>query len=134
MQEISNIPKPARIKMRAASTLRVSATLLKKNGQPMDLTGSSFDGKIGTATSFSVTMVDALLGKFEFEISPTDVPVVLEPTWKIDLIDSNLRVIPLVAGPFKPRRAMKRSSGFTGTPSGLPVARSSSRALKWATT
>jgi len=100
VQEISNIPKPARIRMRAASTLRVSVTLLKKNGQPMDLTGSTFDGKILPATIFSVTMVDALLGKFEFEITPADVPGVLESTWKIDLIDPMLRVIPLVAGPF----------------------------------
>lgn len=100
VQEISNIPKSARIKMRVASTLRVRVTLLQKNGQPVDLTGCTFVGRIGADNSFSVTMVDALLGKFEFEIVPADVPAEICTTWLLDMIDSALRVIPLAAGPF----------------------------------
>jgi hypothetical protein len=97
---ISNIPKQVRIKMRAASTLRVTCTLKRRNGQPVDLTGSTFTGLILPSTPFSVTLLDGPQGKFQFEITPSDVPGVLETTWQVDQIAPDLSVHPMVAGPF----------------------------------
>ena len=96
MSTISNVPKDTSLRIRKASTLVLSG-VIRQNKIPLDLTGATIAGKIGTY-DLTATVTNAAGGEFELEIPPEAVPAVVETTWYIDLTDTASRVTPLFRG------------------------------------
>lgn len=97
MATISNVPKDTPLRIRALSTL-VLTGLVKQGGLPVDLTGATVSGKIGTYV-LTATITNATGGAFTLEIPPAAVPVAADTAWYLDLTDALSRVIPLFRGP-----------------------------------
>lgn len=97
MATITNVPKDTALRVRVGSTLVLKGEV-QTGGVPVDLTGATLPGKIGT-TNLTATVTDALAGKWELEIPPAAVPTVTSTTWYLDMVDTLGRITPLLRGP-----------------------------------